>query len=488
MRKIPLVPVAAGLIAGIAVGHSATAISSSLWLALMALPLLAAAALRIWRQELDSRIFLPLLALLFFALGGTMCRLADPRYDSHHWTSLLNDTSAGDPSAHPHFLALRLKETPVPHERSWRTTAEVMALDGRKTHGEVKLFLRKDSTAANLHYGDSLHLHVYIDSEGMPLYTTGDHLLVSGRDSTSLRARSEAIRMRLLRRMQEGPMERRYSGMAEALTLGWRGDMDKALHLQFRDAGIVHLLCVSGLHVGLLAWIVGTLMIGVGKDRRGRILRGVVQLVTLWGFALLTGLAPATTRAALMFSLFILNHMAGRRTDRLNILALAALVMLTAQPMLLFDVGWQLSFAATAAILLSRPAISLFRNFAWQAAVVSTAATLGTLPITLATFHQLQPYFLLANIVIVPLAALLLAFSLLYLAAPCSLTAWPAEWIFRGCDWLTDGIARLPHAVINDLNPSPLTTALLSGTIIFIWVTINISISRYQKSKNSPPC
>lgn len=493
MRKIPLVPVAVAMIAGIAVGHHAAALTPALWLGLMVTTLVAAGLLRRWRRIMESRLFLPLLALLFFALGGTMCRLSDPRYDSRHWTALLRtappaEQKTSDLTSRPHFLALQLTSTPEPRERSWRTRAEVQALDGMPCHGETNLFLRKDSLAASLRYGDKILIHTYIDPENRPLYTSSDHCLVTARDSTSLRARSESVRMRLLRRMQEGPLEQRHRGVAEALTLGWRGDMDKSLHQQFRDAGILHLLCVSGLHIGLLALIVNALLFWVGKDRRGRIVRGSLQLAAVWAFALLSGLAPATLRASFMFSMLILNRMAGRRTDSLNLLALAAIVMLTAKPMLLFDLGWQLSFASVAAILVSRPAIGLFRNFAWSAAVVSTAATLATLPIALGTFHQVQPYFLIANVVIIPLAVLLLALALLYMAVPCTLTATLASPAFAACDWLTSGIAGLPHAVVDGLDPNPLTLTLIAMAIILIMITINMALSRYQKTKTSTPC
>lgn len=500
MRKIPLVPVAVAMIVGIAVGHHASDLGLTVWTLLLASPFAAAIVITLLRQRPSTNFFLPLLVLIFFALGGLLCRLGDPRYNSQHWTALLRtapsteqkksdlSSQTSDLKSHPHYLSLRLTTTPEPRERSWLTQAKVLSLDGQACQGEIRLFLRKDSLAATLRYGDKLLIHTYIDLDSKPIYTTSDHYLVTARDSTSLRARSENVRMRLLRRMQDGPLEQRYRGVAEALTLGWRGDMDKSLHLQFRDAGILHLLCVSGLHIGLLALIVNALLFWVGKDRRGRIIRGSLQLVAVWVFALLSGLAPATIRATIMFSLLILNRMAGRRTDSLNILALAAIVMLTAQPMLLFDVGWQLSFASVAAILVSRPAIRLFRNFAWSAAIVSTSATLATLPITLGTFHQVQPYFLIANILIIPLSAILLALALLYMATPCMLTATLATPAFAACDWLTSGIAGLPHAVVDGLEPNTSTTLLLTFTIISIMITINIMLSRYQKIKNDITC
>lgn len=399
--------------------------------------------------------------------------------DTHHWSHLVQQ---------PSFLTLRLTESPVPRERSWKAEAEVLTVDSREARGTLRLYLRKDSTAATLHYGDTLTLHGYADTLRGMLYVTSDHYLVTGRDSTSLRAYCEALRMKALHRMQRGPLEHRHAGVAEAMTLGWRGDLEPDLYSQFRDAGIMHLLCVSGLHVGLLAAMVGWFLLWLGEERRGRIIRGSLQLVALWGFALLTGWAPATVRAALMFSLFVVSHMMGRRTESLNLLALAAIVMLAADPQLLFDTGWQLSFSAVTGILLARPAIQLFHNPFWQAAVVSLAATLTTLPVTLSTFHTFQPYFLISNIIIVPLAAIILALSLLYMLLPCSLFASPLWWLLECSDRLTGAISRLPGANLNNIGISPLGTALLVTAIFLLLITINIGLRRYKESKNLPLC
>lgn len=399
--------------------------------------------------------------------------------DTRHWSHLVQQ---------PSFLTLCLTESPVPRERSWKATAEVLTVDSREARGTLRLYLRKDSTAATLRYGDTLTLHGYADTLHGTLYVTSDHYLITGRDSTSLRAHCEALRMKTLHRMQHGPLEHRHAGVAEAMTLGWRGDLEPDLYSQFRDAGIMHLLCVSGLHVGLLAAMVGWLLLWLGEERRGRIIRGSLQLVALWGFALLTGWAPATVRAALMFSLFVVSHMMGRRTDSLNLLALAAIVMLAADPQLLFDTGWQLSFSAVAGILLARPAIRLFHNPFWQAAVVSLAATMATLPVTLTTFHTFQPYFLISNIIIVPLAAFILALSLLYMLLPCPLFASPLWWLLECSDRLTGAISRLPGASLNNIEISPLGTTLLVAVIFLLLVTINIGLRRYKERKSIPLC
>lgn len=474
---------ALAMVAGIAACHLSNIHSLYLWLSLLAVTAIMFGLSMLFGKSRRTLIFTIALIFTFFIIGALRCHLDDPRHDSRHWTH-----AATLSEKHSSYLTLKIKETPVPRERSWKAMAEVTSIDNRPTRGELRLYLRKDSTAATLRYGDCLLAHGYADRERRMLYITSDHYLIISRDRTSLRARCETLRMKLLRRMQEGPLEPRYSGIAATLTLGWRGDLEPDIHAQFRDAGIMHLLCVSGLHVGLLAALIGGLLFFVGKDRRGGIIRGSIQLITSWTFVALSGLSPATVRAALMFSLFIASRMMGRRTDSLNLLAAAAIAMLAVDPMLLFNVGWQLSFSAVAGILLMRPAIQLHRNILWQATIVSLAATVATLPVSLSTFHQFYPYFLIANIVIVPIAAIILGFSLSYMALPCGLTAFLVKWPLWFCDWLTAGISRLPGAVITNIEPSPWLIALLSMAIIFTFVTIKIGSLRYKRKKDNELC
>ena len=254
--------------------------------------------------------------------------------------------------------------------------------------------------------------------------------------------------------------------VAEALALGWKGGIGRDTRAHYRDAGLAHLLAVSGLHVGLLAAMVGAAFFWTGRERRGRVVRGGAQLAAVWLFALVTGLAPSTLRAALMFSMFIVNSMAARRVVPLNLLALAAIVMLCADPLLLYDVGWQLSFSAVAGILLAQPAISALRTPVGQAAAVSTAATLATMPVVVATFHRLPLYFLVANVVVVPAAGVILGLSLLYMLLPCAVTAWPLGLLLKGVDALTAWVGSLPYAVAEDIHLS--TPLLLALTVVVV--------------------
>ncbi len=434
MRKTPLLPVALAMIAGILVAwHLSPEVTFWLWV-LAGCMLASGVILLVWRKIHVPAVLASV--LLSGAVGGLLCALQM----QHDWRRDCPEKA---------YLEVCLTESPVPRERSWRSKAKVLSVNNTNTTGDITIYLRKDSTAATLRYGDQLLIHGYPDLERRYIYVTSDHYIVTKHDRRSLRAHSERLRMKLLSRMQRGPLGTRQAGVAEALALGWRGDLDTTTRDAFRNAGIAHMLAISGLHVGLLAALAGALFIWVGKERKGRIIRGSAQLTAIWGFALLTGLAPSTVRAALMFSLLIVANVTAHRTPALNLLAAAAIVTLGINPQLLFDIGWQLSYSAVAGIQLARPVVTAFHNRLWQLASISTFATLATLPIVATTFHRIPVYFLVTNIIVVPLAGLMLGFSLVYMMLPCGATAWPLQTVINAAEWVTAQVASWPGAVVD---------------------------------------
>ncbi len=480
MRRNPMVAVALALMAGIAGQHWLTAVGNTAWAMLTAGAALAGGILLVLRRRMTLFPTLLLTLLCVAGIGGMLGRRSDPQYNSRDWAAIA-DLKASEQGNTKVIIKVRLTETPQPRKRSWLAKARVYGLDGKESEGEILLFFRNDTAATALRYGDSLLIHGYPDLGKRMLYTTSDHYIITARDSTSLRARSERIRMGLLKRMNSGPLDSREAGLAAALVLGWRGNLEPETQASFRDAGIAHLLAVSGLHVGLVAIITGLLFFWVPKERKGRIIRGAIQLATVWIFALLTGMAPSTTRAALMFSLFIVSNITERNTPKMNLLATTAILTLVAQPMLLFNIGWQLSYAAVAGILLALPIITLYHNRLWQAAIVSIAATAATLPVTTSVFHTIQPYFLIANVVIVPLAGVVLALAIAYLAVPCEVTAWPLEWVLKGVERLTARVSELPGAVVELVPTAGWTTAIIALAVATVLIGGNIAVRRVSR-------
>ncbi len=469
MRKWPLVPVALAIMAGIALAHR-LAIPPQTWLGCLAAgSLLAGLSLLAWRRLTAATI------MVAIALAGCTGGLLRSLEMQHDWSHQCPEKTV---------LKVRLVETPIEGNRSWRVRANALSRGDNNTacSGSILLFLRKDSIAATLQCGDRLLLHGYPDTQRRSIYITSDHYIVTQQGGTSLRCKCEKIRQHLRHRMQQGPLDTNALGIAEALALGWRGDLLPHTQSSFRDAGIAHLLAVSGLHVGLLAGLVGFLFIWTGNERRGRVIRGSVQLVAIWLFTILTGLAPSTIRAALMFSLFIVARITGRRTPSLNLLAAAAIVTLLTQPALLYDLGWRLSYSAVAGILLAQPVLNLFHNRLWHLTIMSTAATLATLPISVSTFHRLPLYFLAANIVIVPLAGLLLGLSLLFMVLPCAVTAWPVDTLVYLISWFTDTVASLPGAVVEEMQPGTLGMAAICLAVLALLLACQLPLFKQPKT------
>ncbi|MBQ9417486.1 MAG: ComEC/Rec2 family competence protein [Bacteroidales bacterium] len=448
MSKQPLLPFAVALMVGVVVAHG---LGCSPWFWLAALGVVALCIgicfLVVKRRETVAIC----LVLLAFTLGAWRGAASDPSLNPTHYTHLSNGFTS---------LTLRLTSSPEPRGKTLRAKAEVLSVAGCPSWGIITAYLIPDSLASPLRYGDLLLLNAAPDPIQHRVYATPNRYTLLSRDSTSLRAHCERLRMHLLHRMQRGGMT--HIGVAEALVLGWKADIDEATQGSFRNAGIAHLLAVSGLHVGLVAAIAGCLLFWVSRTRRGRIIRGVGQLLAVWTFTFLTGLAPSTLRAALMFSLFIVANVSSRRTEKLNLLATAAIAMLVASPMLIFDLGWQLSFAAVGGILLAMPAIRVFRSKVLSSAALSVSATLATLPIILTAFHRVPIYFLLANVVVVPYAALLLATSLLYLLLPVAPISTVLDAMLTAITWFTSWVQRLPYAVVENIEVSPWQTVLVA--------------------------
>ena len=397
-------------------------------------------------------------------------------------------------------FAVRLCDTPRTTPKCYKSVAEVLSVDGHPSQGKVLLYIRQDSASALLRYGDCLWVEArpqrpsnwtsdfdyrrYLRRKGIlwQCYVPTDCWEHVSHDSTfSLRAWSKEIQLRMVERIRCSDLTPQQQGIAEALLLGWRNDVDEATQQQFRDAGITHLLCVSGLHVGIVAWLAGALLFFLGRKRWQRVVKGVVQIGVVWLFVLLTGMAPSTMRAGVMFSLLIVGGMLQRMPNSFNNLCTSMLVLLMVNPMLLFDVGFQLSYAAVAGIIAwNRPLQWLLPRLAeprprwylwlpqkaWQLICLSTSAQMATLPLVLYHFHQFPLYFLIANLTVVPFAGVLLATVLIMLLVGGGWATTLLRYELVAVDRLTCWIASLPHAMLTDIYCDLLVALIITVLIL----------------------
>lgn len=215
-------------------------------------------------------------------------------------------------------------------------------------------------------------------------------------------------------------VQENHSQLTQALVLGQKKEIDKKLYQEFADAGVIHILAVSGMHVGIVLMLLQFVLSPLLRLRFGSVIRTVLVLILLWLFALMAGFSPSVTRAVCMFSFFAVALNLKRKTNTLNLLFASVFPLLLLRPNLLLEVGFQLSYAAVFAIVVVYPVIQKWYQprfyidkLLWSIVGVSLCAQLGVLPFSLYYFHQFPGLFLFANVVILPFLAILLGTCIL---------------------------------------------------------------------------
>ena len=204
-------------------------------------------------------------------------------------------------------------------------------------------------------------------------------------------------------------------GLAEALLIGYKDDLDKTLVQSYSNTGVVHVIAISGLHLGIIYMLLAIVCRPFKKHKQLKWLAPLIIISGLWLFSLLAGAQPSVLRSAVMFTCIVLGDMAGRRTSIYNTLAFSAFLLLCYNPYWLWDVGFQLSYAAVLSIVIfMRPIYNLlyFKNravdFFWKLNAVTLAAQILTTPVSIYHFHQFPNYFILTNFIAVPLSTIIL--------------------------------------------------------------------------------
>ena len=263
-----------------------------------------------------------------------------------------------------------------------------------------------------------------------------------------------------------------------ALTVGYKEELSDELRESYSVAGISHVLALSGLHVGILWFLLGRVLRPFCRNQTMRILRWIVVTLLLWSFAFVAGLMPSVVRAVIMCMLVELRALGRRRGQPLDILAIAAFSMLLYSPFYLFDVSFQLSFMAVLAISVCYTELHrlwFIRNrvlrYVWGIAEVSVAAQLGTAPLVMYYFSGFSLYFLLANLLVAPLIPIIIYLALLaFVFAPVAglhhYILFVLEEVIKCLNWGTWTISRLPSAFIDSLCLSSLEVCLFYGFFI----------------------
>lgn len=282
-------------------------------------------------------------------------------------------------------------------------------------------------------------------------------------------------------------------GIALALVLGIKNELDDNVRAAYAAAGAMHVLAVSGLHVGIIYLVIAFLLQPLEqRGVWGKTLKALLCLLALWSYALLTGMSASVMRAATMFSFIIVANAIRRQTNIYNTIAASAFFLLMYDPMLLLSVGFQLSYLAVLGIVYLQPKIyrwvtpnSKWLDWLWGLTAVSIAAQLATFPLGLYYFQQFPVYFWLSNILVIPAAYVILSLGLLSFVvgftfpAFISYPSWLLENIIQVVNRGVAGIEQLPVSVLNNIYFSLTATVSLYGAIIFLLLLLYYRRFRY---------
>jgi competence protein ComEC len=279
--------------------------------------------------------------------------------------------------------------------------------------------------------------------------------------------------------------EREY-GIASALALGVTDGLDNDIMQAYSATGALHVLSVSGLHVGIIYWILLLLLKPLSKQKRGKWILAFVSLVVLWSYAFITGLSPSVMRAVTMFSFVAFARPLQWTTNIYNTLAVSAFCLLLYEPYLIMSVGFQLSYIAVLGIVyLQRPLYQWWEtpnwllDKIWQVTTVSIAAQIATVSLGLLYFHQFPVYFIFSNLLVIPVSFIVLVLGLAvplfsFIPALASILGWLLTGSIKIMNASVTMVEALPYSLIDNIFITTAQSWLIMLTLLSIILLLHV--------------
>lgn len=267
-----------------------------------------------------------------------------------------------------------------------------------------------------------------------------------------------------------------------AILLGNDETLEPELKASYASAGVSHILCVSGMHVGVIFMILNFLLQALDYTRPLRLLKALLLMLFIWIYACITGLSPSVTRAATMFSFVTIGGMLRRNTNIFHSLFASLFILLIINPLLIFEIGFQLSYAAVFGIVIfQQKLMELWEpkhkiiNYFWNLITVSVAAQLSTFPLSVYTFGQFPNYFLLANLSVISLSFFVVVsgvclLTVSFIPVVSSWIAWLLTLEIKLMNLIIQSIEKLPGAVTENISVSWLQILLIYLFIIALYL------------------
>ena len=431
--------------------------------------------------------------------------------NNHYWYG--KNYNKGD------FLLARIDEPLSEKLHSFKAIVFVKAIVNDKkiipAKGKLLVFFKKNKSQPNLHYGDLILINKIpeaIKNSGNPgafdnkryqhFQQIYDQVFLTDSEYVSLNQHSFNNLNKFIYSLQIFTIEglRRYIknddetlGIAEALLIGYKNDLDKDLVQAYSNTGVVHIIAISGLHLGLIYMVLLWLFDRIPFIKRFKIFKSISIISCLWIFSLLTGASASVLRSAVMFTCIIIGKTIKRQSSIYNSLATSAFILLCYNPYFLWDVGFQLSYLAIIGIIsLQKPIHQLlyFETYLlkkiWEMSSITIAAQIITFPICLYYFHQFPNVFLISNLIAVPLSTVILFSEIILICF-----SWiPFLGIYLGkfievSIWLMNYLIicfnKIPFAICKNIYANLFSTYVLYALVICILCWLILENKKFIK-------
>ena len=431
LLKYASVKLSLGLILGILIGSyfNPTLIIA---IAITFIFLIALGILFTKEKNTSSTYFGILMLLTSISIGVLSFSISRPTNYQSHYTQQYNSGT--------HTLQLKITKVLKSTNLSNKYIARIKSINKHFSSGEILLSVSKDSLQEKLFIDQEITTHTkikeilpplnpyqfnyknYLKNLGIyhQLQISTNEYVIHKKASTTLLGIAAKIRATIILKLQAANFGEEEFPIIEALLLGERNHIAKNTYTNYKNAGAIHILALSGLHIGILLLLLQFILKPLELLPKGNTIKLVLIILILWCFALLAGFSASIIRAVTMFSFITYAQFLNRPTSIFNIVALSLFFILLVNPMFLFQVGFQMSYAAVFAIVWIYPILQKiwFPNYwilkkGWQLLAVSIAAQLGVLPVSLYYFHQFPGLFFISNLAIIPFLGVLLGLGIL---------------------------------------------------------------------------
>jgi competence protein ComEC len=401
----------------------------------------------------------------------------------------------------PHFISLTIREKMKSSPFSDRYLAVVNHIDQKEQTGRIILNIQNDSLHHNLQVGNSLLIKGTLTKNKLPtnpnqfdygkylenkqiyaqLYADVANIKIGSKIEKNIWYYSSKLRTRIIRNLKKNNFNKTELNVAIALIMGQQQDISPDIIRDYQYAGAVHILSVSGLHIGFILLFVTFILKPIPNTKRGSFIKLITILISLSIFGIIAGLAPSVVRSVTMFSFVAIGNHLRRSVNIYHTLLVSVLLILLFEPSFLFDVGFQLSYIALFFIIWLQPLLSSIwkpkykvSKYIWDILTVSFAAQIGTLPLSIYYFHQFPGLFFVTNLIIIPLLSIIMILGVLVmlLAAFNMIPVFLSElleWSIYYLNKIINAIASLEQFIIQDI---PLHFYLLLSSYLLLFTVI----------------